>query len=107
MPIVHRREGPHGTLPTQRVAAAGGKETRGSGTCTAWMCELFAADAEGGAGCTDRSRADAGDRRLASGGADASDGLAAKGSEDVFPRVNACEGSQDRSRFAQHRVDGR
>ena len=70
------------------------------------MREVFAADAEGGAGCTDRSGADAGDRRLASGGADASDGLAAKGSEDVFPRVNACEWLQGRSRFAKRRVGG-
>ena len=70
------------------------------------VLEVIAVDAEGGVGCTDRSRADAGDRRLASGGADASDGLAAKGSEDVFPRVNACEGSQGRSRFAERRVNG-
>jgi len=44
---------------------------------------------------------------VASDGADATDGLAARRSEDEFPRINAYEGSQGRSRFAQRRVDGR
>jgi len=91
-------------LPTQRGAVAGGKEKRA--TVLQGVDVRKKTDSFGRGELYDRSRADAGDRRLASGGADASDGLAAKGSEDVFPRVTACEGSQGRSRFAKRRVGG-